>query len=144
MRILSGVLILGFVVVAGYTAAAQAPLTAADYPAKMKAVVQANQALQMKLKNNQVAEAVADAKALSAHFADIERFWAGLKKADAVMWAQAASMGFAEVAAAAAAGDGMKAQMAAGNALANCKMCHGMYREGNAQEGFKFKAGTLP
>jgi hypothetical protein len=37
----------------------------------------------------------------------------------------------------------MKAQMAAGNALANCKMCHGMYREGNPQEGFKFKAGAV-
>jgi cytochrome c553 len=60
------------------------------------------------------------------------------------MWAQSAQQGFSEAATAAAAGDGMKAMMAAGNATANCKQCHGMYREGNPQEGFKFKAGTLP
>jgi hypothetical protein len=142
MRILSGVLILGFVVGASY-AAAQAKLTAADYPAKMKAVAQANQALQMKLKNNQATEAAADAKALAGHFADIAAFWKGQNKADAVMWATSAQQGFTEAAAAAAAGDAMKAQMAAGNALANCKMCHGMYREGNPQEGFKFKAGAV-
>jgi hypothetical protein len=34
--------------------------------------------------------------------------------------------------------------MAGGNATATCKQCHGMYREGNPQEGFRFKAGTLP
>ena len=143
MRMLSGALIAGLIVGVSY-AAAQAPLTSADYPAKMKAVAQTNQALQMKLKNNQVAEAVADAKALAAHFVDIERFWKANNKADAVTWSQNAQQGFNDAATAAAAGDGMKALMAAGNALANCKQCHGMYREGNPQEGYKFKAGTLP
>lgn len=143
MRILSGALILGIMLVASH-AAAQAPLTAADYPAKMKAVAQANTSLQMKLKNNQVAEAAPDAKALAAHFADIERFWKANNKADAVALAQTAQKGYSEAADAAAAGDGMKAQMAAGNATATCKQCHGMYREGNPQEGFRFKAGTLP
>ena len=52
-------------------------------------------------------------------------------------------MGFTDAAAAAAKGDAMAAQMAAGNALANCKQCHGLYREGDAQAGFKFKAGAV-
>ena len=88
---------------ASYVASAQAPLTAADYPAKMKQAVQANVEVQKALK----AGAVADA------------------------------------AAAAAKGDLMAAQMAAGNATANCKQCHGLYREGDPQSGFKFKAGAV-
>ena len=42
MRRLFGILILGLFVSAGYVLQAQAPLTAADYPAKMKAAAQAN------------------------------------------------------------------------------------------------------
>jgi hypothetical protein len=142
MRSLCGVLVLGLVVGAGYRLHAQA-LTAADYPAKMKAVAQANGELQKALKAGVVADAAAPAKALAAHFADIEKFWAGQKKDDAVKLAASARMGFADAAAAAAKGDAMAAQMAAGNATANCKQCHGLYREGDQQSGFKFKAGAV-
>jgi hypothetical protein len=139
------VLIVGLIVGAVQAVGAQAPapLTAATYPAGMKAVAQANGALQMKLKNNQVMEAAADAKMLASLFAQVEKFWAGQKKDDAVKLSQQAVQGFTDAATAAAAGDGMKAMMAAGNATATCKQCHGAYREGNAQEGFKFKAGTV-
>lgn len=123
---------------------AQAPLTAADYPARMKMVAQTCQAMQMKLKGGQVMEAAADAKQLATIFAEVERFWKTNGKADAVTWAHTARQGFSEAETAAAAGDGMKAREAAGNALATCKQCHGMYREGNPQDGFHFKAGTLP
>src|SRR6266498_1329422 len=113
MRRLCGVLVLGLMVGAGYlaTAQAQGALTAADYPAKMKAV--------------------AAAKELASIFADVEKFWAAQKKDDAVKLAASARMGFADAAAAAGKGDVMAAQMAAGNATANCKQCHGMYREGD-------------
>ncbi len=37
----------------------------------------------------------------------------------------------------------MKAQTAADNILGACKQCHGMYREGDAQSGFRIKPGTL-
>ena len=107
MRRLFGVLILGLFVSAGYVLQAQAPLTAADYPAKMKAVAAANGMLQKALKSGAAADAVAPAKELVAIFADVEKFWA--------------------------------AQMAAGNATANCKQCHGLYREGDPQAGFKIK-----
>ena len=50
MRSLCGVLILGLVVGAGYRLQAQAPPTAADYPAKMKQAAQANGELQKALK----------------------------------------------------------------------------------------------
>jgi hypothetical protein len=129
------------IVSAGYLQAQS--LTVADYPAKMKAVAQANGELQKALKAGVAADAVAPAKALAGHFADIEKFWAAQKKDDAVKLAASARMGFADAAAAAAKGDAMAAQMAAGNALANCKQCHGLYREGNPQEGFKFKAGAV-
>jgi hypothetical protein len=143
MRRLFGVLILGLFVSAGYVLQAQAPLTAADYPAKMKQAAQANGELQKALKAGVVADAVAPAKAASAAFADIEKFWAAQKKDDAVKLAASARMGFADAAAAAAKGDLMAAQMAAGNATANCKQCHGLYREGDPQTGFKFKAGAV-
>lgn len=143
MRRLVGVLILGLFVSAGYALQAQAPLTAADYPAKMKAAAQANGELQKALKGGNAADAVAPAKTASAAFADIENFWKAQKKDDAVKLAAQAKTGFADAAAAAAKGDAMAAQMAAGNALATCKQCHGLYREGDPQSGFKFKAGAV-
>ena len=143
MRSLCGVLILGLLVGAGYRLQAQAPLTAADYPAKMKMVGQTNGELQKALKSGSAPDAAAAAKTLAGIFADVEKFWAAAKKDDAVKLAASARMGFADAAAAAAKGDVMAAQMAAGNATANCKQCHGLYREGNAQEGFKFKAGAV-
>jgi hypothetical protein len=140
MRRLCGVLVLGLLVGAGYLGIAHAQgLTAADYPAKMKAVAAANGALQKALKSGATADAVAPAKELASLFGDVEKFWAGQKKDDAVKFAASARQGFADAAAAAAKGDAMAAQMAAGNATANCKQCHGLYREGDAQSGFKIK-----
>lgn len=141
MRRIFGVLVVGLMVGAGYlaTAQAQGALTAADYPAKMKAVAAANGQLQKALKSGAAADAVAPAKELASIFADVEKFWAAQKKDDAVKLAASARMGFADAAAAAGKGDVMAAQMAAGNATANCKQCHGMYREGDAQSGFKIK-----
>ena len=105
MRSLCGVLVLGLFVGASYVASAQAPMTAADYPAKMKAAVQANVEMQKALKAGAAADAVAPAKAASAAFADIEGFWAAQKKDDAVKLAAQAKTGFADAAAAAAKGD---------------------------------------
>jgi hypothetical protein len=139
MRSLCGVLILGLTVSAGYTLQAQGALTAADYPAKMKAAVQANVETQKALKAGVVADAVNPAKAASAAFADIERFWTAQKKDDAVKLAAQAKQGFADAAAAAEKGDLMAAQMAAGSAAQTCKQCHSVYREGDAQTGFKIK-----
>ena len=143
MRSLCGVLVLGLVVSASFSLQAQGALTPATYPAKMKEVAQANGELQKALKGGNAADAVAPAKTASAAFADIENFWKAQKKDDAVKLAATARQGFADAAAAAAKGDAMAAQMAAGNALGTCKQCHGLYREGDAQSGFKFKAGAV-
>lgn len=139
MRSLCGVLVLGLVVSAGYTLQAQGALSVADYPAKMKAAVQANVETQKALKGGSAADAVAPAKTASAAFADIERFWVAQKKDDAAKLAAQAKQGFADAAAAAEKGDVMAAQMAAGSAAQTCKQCHSVYREGDAQSGFKIK-----
>ena len=100
-------------------------------------------ALRMKLMMNQLPDAAKDAQTLAMAFGDVERFWQQNNKADAVMFAQTARMSASEAAGAAAAGDGMKALAAANTMQAQCKQCHGMYREGDAQTGFKIKAGVL-
>jgi cytochrome c556 len=70
----------------------------------------------------------------------VERFWTQHKKDDAMKLAATARQGASDVVAATGAGDQMKAQMAAGNLGGTCKQCHGTYREGTPQEGFRIKA----
>jgi hypothetical protein len=142
MRILLGAVVFSVGLV-GALVNAQGAITPDTYSGWMKNAGTANTALRMKLMNNQATAIAPEAKQLAQIFTDAEKFWAQYKKADAVKLAQEASKGFTEAAAAAAAGDGMKAMMAANNATATCKQCHGNYREGNPQEGFRFKAGVL-
>jgi len=126
---------------AGQQAAAR--LTPADLQARMRIIGPASGTLRMKLMANQLADAAKDAQTLATAFADVERFWAQNNKMDAVMWAQQARMGAQEAAGAATAGDAMKATAAAGNMQAQCKQCHAVYREGDAQTGFRIKQGAL-
>jgi cytochrome c556 len=109
----------------------------------MKSIAQANGALQKALKSNALADAGKQAQELATLFGQVERFWQQNNKPDAVKLAQTARTGATEVAGAAAAGDQMKALMAAGNIGGTCKQCHGTYREGTAQTGFTIKAGTI-
>lgn len=143
MRSLCGVLVLGLAVSAGYSLQAQGALTPATYPAKMKEAAQANGAALKALKGGAAADAVAPAKTAAAAFADIENFWKAQKKDDAVKLAAMARMGFSDAAAAAEKGDAAAALTAATNAAGTCKQCHGLYREGDPQSGFKFKAGAV-
>jgi hypothetical protein len=109
----------------------------------MKTIAASNGALGTKLMANDLPGAAKDAQTLATAFADVERFFAQASKADAVMWAQQARTGATEAAAAAAAGDAMKATASRGNMTATCKQCHGVYREGDAQTGYRVKAGTI-
>jgi hypothetical protein len=127
----------------GAGAQAAARLTPDDLDARMKIIGPASGTLRMKLMTNQLADAAKDAQTLAQAFGDVERFWAQNNKADAVMWAQTARMGAQDAAAAATAGDAAKATAAAGNMQAQCKQCHAVYREGDAQSGFHIKAGAL-
>jgi len=127
----------------GGGAAAQAPMTEADYDGLMKKVGPTNGAMRKKIMGNMLADAAKDAQTLATLFVDVERFWTQQKKADAMKWAGEARKFATETAAAAAAGDQMKTQQAADNMLGDCKQCHGMYREGSAEAGFRIKPGTI-
>lgn len=127
----------------GAGAQAAARLTADDLDMRMKIIGPASGTLRMKLMNNQLADAAKDAQTLATAFGDVERFFQQNNRSDAVKWAQQARMSAQEAAGAATAGDAAKATAAAGNLLAQCKQCHGVYREGDAQTGFRIKAGTI-
>ena len=127
----------------GGGAQAAARMTPEQLDAAMKTINSTNGALGMKLMGNDLPGAAKDGQTLATTFADVERFWAQNNKADAVKLAQQARMAASEVAAAALAGDGTKAAAARGNMTATCKQCHGMYREGDAQSGYRIKAGVL-
>jgi len=122
---------------------AAARMTPEQLDAAMKTINTTNAALGMKLMSNDLPGAAKDAQTLATTFADVERFWAQANKADAVKLAQQARMAASETAAAAAAGDAMKTAAARSNMTATCKQCHGVYREGDAQTGYRIKAGVL-
>lgn len=127
----------------GAGAQAAARVTVEQHEAAMKGIAQANGALQKNLKGNMLMDAAKDAQQLATLFGEVERFWTQNNKPDAVKLAQTARTGATEVAGAAAAGDQAKALAAAGNIGGTCKQCHGVYREGDAQTGFRIKAGTI-
>ena len=108
----------------------------------MKQIAQANGALGKLVKANDLMAATTQAETLAAQFTIVEQFWTQRAKADAVKLAQTARQGAMDAAAAAKAGDQMKAQMAAGNIGGTCKQCHGTYREGDPQTGFRIAASA--
>lgn len=128
---------------AGAGAQTAARVTPEQLDAAMKTISTANGALGTKLMANDLPGAAKDAQTLATAFAEVERFFQQANKTDAVMWAQQARTGASEAATAAAAGDAMKTTAARGNMTATCKQCHGVYREGDAQTGYRVKAGTI-
>jgi hypothetical protein len=119
-----------------------ANVTIEQHEAAMKQIAQANGAVQKLIKANDLMGAVTQAETLAAQFAIVERFWTQRAKADAVKLAQTARQGAMDTVAAAKAGDQMKAQMSALNTGGTCKQCHGMYREGDAQTGYRIAASA--
>jgi cytochrome c556 len=119
-----------------------ANVTIEQHEAAMKQIAQANGALAKLIKANDLMAAATQAQTLATQFATVEQFWTQRAKPDAVKLAQTARQGAMDTAAAAKAGDQMKAQMAAGNVGGTCKQCHGMYREGDAQTGYRIAASA--
>jgi cytochrome c556 len=119
-----------------------ANVTIEQHEAAMKQIAQANLALGKLLKANDLMAGATQAETLATQFSIVEQFWTQRAKPDAVKLAQTARQGFTEAAAAAKAGDQMKAQMAAGNAGGTCKQCHGTYREGDAKTGYQIAASA--
>src|SRR5688572_13351587 len=128
------------VVCAGVSVAAQGRVTIAQNEAAMKQIGQSNGAMQKLIKAGDLTAAQKEAETLVTQFTLVERFWMQHKKDDAIKLAMTARQGATDVVAAIKAGDQMKAQMAAGNIGGTCKQCHGTYREGTPQEGFRLKA----
>ncbi len=127
----------------GADATAAARVTVAQHEATMKGIAQANGAMQKAVKSNALADAGTQAQELARLFGTVERFWQQHNIPEAVTLAQTGAAGATDVADAAAAGDQMKALMAAGNIGAACKQCHGQYREGDQEIGFTIKPGTI-
>jgi len=129
----------------GRSAGAQAAarMTPEQLDGAMKTISVTNAALGMKLMSNDLPGAAKDAQTLATAFADVERFWAQANKADAVKLAQQARIAASESAAAATAGDAARAAASRSNMTGTCKQCHGVYREGDAQAGYRIKAGVL-
>lgn len=122
--------------------AAAAPVTVEQHAATMKQIAAANANIGKMLKSNDLMGAATEAQTLSTLFATVERFYTQRNKPDAVKIAQTARTGATDVAAAAKAGDAMKATTAAGAVAPTCKMCHTMYREGGGAEPYRFNAAS--
>jgi hypothetical protein len=142
MRSVFGAVILAFGlgVVMAAQGGAPAMVTIEQHEAAMKGIQTAMPALNKNLKSGMLTEAAANAEEVGKLFAQVEAFWTRNKKDDAMKLAQTARAGAMAVATAAKAGDAAGATMAAQNIQGTCKQCHGMYREGTPQEGFRLKA----
>ncbi|MGH9239511.1 MAG: hypothetical protein ACRD3G_15830 [Vicinamibacterales bacterium] len=146
MRIVSSSIVLAAFVLASASTVVIAqggkPVTVEQHAATMKIVQQNMGAANKALKGGDAAAAAPAAEALVAAFTTIEMFYTQRNKPDAIKLAQTAKTGAQDVVAALKAGDTMKAQMSLGNTQGTCKQCHGMYREGDAQTGYKFNAAS--
>ena len=127
--------------------AAAAPVTIAEHVATMKQISVSNGTVQKAIKSNDLMAAATEAPNLANLFATIERFYTQRAKPDAVKLAQTARTGATDAAAAAKAGDQMKAQMAAASTGGTCAQCHKMYREGDGKAtpyAFNAASGITP
>jgi hypothetical protein len=134
-------------VVVGAGVIAQSKVTTADeYAQLMKANAQAAGAANKAIGSAAYADARMQYATLRKNFMALQAFWEDKKKDDAVaivkdgltrLDALDKTLGAATV-------DQMAAQAAAKEfGGATCGACHKLYREGDAQSGFKFKAGVI-
>jgi cytochrome c556 len=135
------------VVAFGVVIGAQAKITTADEHAKvMKSNAQASGALNKALASSSFVDAKMQAATLRQNFMALQGFWADKKKDDAVAIVKdgLTRLDGLDKVLAAPAPDPMAAQAAAKEFAGNtCGACHKLYREGDAQSGFRFKAGVL-
>jgi len=127
-------------------AAAQAPLTVDDFPKLMKANAQAAGGMNKAIGSGAFADARMQVTTLRQNFTALQAFFASAKKDDAVgiLKDGLSRLDALDKLLAAPAPDQMAAQAAAKEFGGNtCGACHKLYREGDAQSGFKFKAGAL-
>ena len=148
MRTIWGTALVAFAVAAAAagtstTAGAQAKVTVEQHEGYMKAMSQANAALNKKIKSGELTAAAADAQQIATIFGDIEKFWAQYNKTDAVKWAQDGRTNATTLAGALTAGDAAKVPEVQKVMMSSCNSCHMTYREGSPKEGgYRLKAGV--
>ena len=133
--------------VLGIVVAAQGKVTTVEeYTKVMKANAQANGAMNKAIGSGAYADAKTHVATLRQNFMAIQGFWVDKKKDDAVGIVKdgLTRLDALDKTLSAATVDQMAAQAAAKEFGGNtCGACHKLYREGDAQTGFRFKAGVL-
>lgn len=146
-RFLAWIPSLGFVVAIGVSVSAQVTLTTVeDYAKAMKANAQAAGAMNKAIGSGAYADARTQVAALRVNFMALQQFWTEKKKDDAVAIVKdgLTRLDALDKMIAAPTVDQMAAQAAAKEfGGSTCGACHKLYREGDAQSGFRFKAGVL-
>ena len=133
-------------VVLGVVIGAQAAMSLEDYTKLMKANAQAVGGMNKAIGSGAFADARMQVTTLRTNYVALQAFWAGHKKDDAVAIVKdgLTRLDALDKLLGAATVDQMAAQAAAKEFGGNtCGACHKLYREGDAQTGFKFKAGVL-
>jgi hypothetical protein len=125
---------------------AQATLTVEEYAKLMKANAQAVGAMNKAIGSGAHADARTQVATLRQNYMGLQAFWAAKKKDDAVAIVKdgLTRLDALDRLLGAPTVDQMAAQAAAKEFGGNtCGACHKLYREGDAQSGFRFKAGVL-
>lgn len=121
-------------------------VTAEEYAKVMKSNAQANGASNKAIGSAAYADARTQLATLRQNFMALQGFWADKKKDDAVgiLKDGVTRIDALDKMLSAATVDQMAAQAAAKEFGGNtCAACHKLYREGDNQTGFKFKAGVI-
>ena len=124
--------------------AAQANLSLEDHAKLMKANAQAGQGINAAIKGGTFADATPHVATLRANYNNLQAFYAAKKKDDAVVILKdgLSQLDALDKLISAPAPDAMAVQAAMKQFQGNtCGACHKLYREGDAQTGFHFKAG---
>ena len=139
--------ILALVVLIGVAVMAQAKLTTVEEYAKaMKANAQAAGAMNKAIGSSAFADARTHVATLRQNYMALQGFWIDKKKDDAVAIVKdgLSRLDALDKTLSAPTVDQMAAQAAAKEFGGNtCGACHKLYREGDAQTGFRFKPGVL-
>ena len=136
-----------FIVWLGTLAIAQNKITTVEqYAALMKSNAQANGAMNKAIGSGAFADARMQVATLRQNFTSIQAFWMDKKKDDALAIVKdgLTRLDALDKILGATTIDQMAAQAAAKEFGGNtCGACHKLYREGDAQTGFRFKPGVL-
>ncbi len=135
------------VAVLGVAVMAQAKLTTADeYAATMKSNAQAVGAMNKAIGSSAYADARTQIVTLRQNYMALQGFWMDKKKDDAVAIVKdgLSRLDALDKTLSVPTIDQMAAQAAVKEFGGNtCGACHKLYREGDAQTGFRFKPGVL-